>query len=204
MCGGYVCNWATPKHLYKYKGTPIIERTVNLLKKCGIKKEDIIITTSPKWVETYRQFGVEVIPYDSNKVPFVWLDAFYFIDEPVCYLFGDVVFSAKAIKTIIKTETDDIEFFASAPPFAKNYPKKWAEPFAFKVVNYKRFRECVLHTKECARYGLWYRRPPIAWELWQIIKHTRPNIINYTNYTVINDYTCDVDNPSELKQWQNI
>lgn len=201
MCGGFVCKWKIPKHFYKYKGEYIVQRTVNLLKKSGIKKSDIVITTQPDCVDKYKIFGVEVIPYDSNKKPFVWLDAFYLIDEPVCYIFGDVVFSAKAIKTIVKTQTDDIEFFASAPPFAPNYPKKYAEPFAFKVVNYKRFRDCILRTKECDKYCLWYRRPPISWELWQIIKGTIPNQIVYTNYTVINDYTCDVDYPEEIKQW---
>jgi hypothetical protein len=49
-----------------------------------------------------------------------------------------------------------------------------------------------------------WRREPISWELWQIIKDTRPNNIVYDNYTVINDYTCDVDSEWELNQWNNI
>ena len=201
MCGGWACNCDHPKHLFQYKDKTIVERIIDLLHECGI--DDIAITTSPNRVNNYKNFGVEVIPYESNNVPFVWLDAFYLMEEPVCYLFGDVVYSSNAIKTIVETETESIEFFASAPPFASNYPKKWAEPFAFKVVNNAKFKECIMKTKECAKYGVWHR-PPISWELWQIIKDTRPNHIVYDNYTVINDFTCDVDSESELSQWNNI
>lgn len=201
MCGGYVCNHEVPKHLFLYKGVPIVQRTVSLLQENGI--EDIAITTSPHCVDKYSRFGVEVIPYNSNNDPFFWPDAFYLVNEPVCYIFGDVVYSEYAIKKIVETPTDSIEFFASAPPFARNYPKHHAEPFAFKVVDNRKFRECILKTKECEKFGVW-NREPIAWELWQIIKGTRPNNIVYDNYTVINDYTCDVDDERELLQWNNI
>ena len=197
MCGGPTCRWAVPKHLYLYEGKHIVERTVGLLQDYGV--EDIAITTSPAWAETYEKFGVEVISYDASGA---WVNAFYPTDEPVCYMMGDVVYSPEAIKKIVDTETSSIEFFASAPPFAREYPKPYAEPFAFKVVNQKRFRECIEKTKELNRAGVWYRHPG-SWELWQIIKGTSINRIDYTNYVVINDYTCDVDYESELDQWQN-
>lgn len=201
MCGGWACNSATPKHFFEYKGKPIVQRTIDLLKYFEI--EDIAITTSPNCVEKYEQFGVEVISYEANNVPFIWVDAFYPTDEPVCYLFGDVVYSVEALNTIINTDTDDIEFFASAPPFAKEYPKNWAEPFAFKVVNQQRFRECIEITKDWWNRKLWFRHP-IAWELWQVIKGTPRNYIVYDNYIAINDYTCDVDYEADIKQWDRI
>lgn len=202
MCGGFACDCEKPKHFFEFRGKPIVQRIVDLLKECGI--DDIAITTSPNRVDDYKIFGVDVIPYNSNNKPFVWLDAFYPIKEPVCYIFGDVVFSPEAIKTIVETPTDDIEFFASAPPFAPEYPKLWAEPFAFKAQNFERFRACVCNAKEMDSQHVWYRRPPIAWELWQVIKNTVPNKIVYNNYVVINDYTCDVDYEGELSQWENI
>lgn len=202
MCGGFACDCEKPKHFFEFRGKPIVQRIVDLLKECGI--DDIAITTSPNRVDDYKIFGVDVIPYNSNNKPFVWLDAFYPIKEPVCYIFGDVVFSPEAIKTIVETQTNDIEFFASAPPFASEYPKSWAEPFAFKVQNFERFRACVCNAKEMDSQHIWYRRPPIAWELWQVIKGTVPNRIVYNNYVVINDYTCDVDCAEELEQWKNI
>ena len=201
MCGGFACQDAKPKHFFEIKGKPIVQRTIELLKECGIN--DIAITTSPNRIDDYKIFGVDVIPYNSNNTPFVWLDAFYPINEPVCYIFGDVVFSPEAIKTIVETETKDIEFFASAPPFADNYPKRWAEPFAFKVQNVSRFGYCVQVAKDLRWQHVWYREP-IAWELWQIIKNTPANRIIYDNYVAINDYTCDVDSEGELTQWQNI
>ena len=200
MCGGFACQWAKPKHFFEFEGKPIVQRTVDLLKECGV--EDIAITTSPNRMDDYKIFGVDVIPYDSNHTPFVWLEAFYPTYEPVCYIFGDVIFSPEAIKTIVETETDDIEFFASAPPFAKNYSKTWAEPFAFKVQNYGRFKHCVQTAKDMDEQHVWFRRPPIAWELWQVIKGTPPNRICYDNYVVINDYTCDVDYEYELNLWK--
>ena len=38
-----------------------------------------------------------------------------------------------------------------------------------------------------------FKRHPIAWELWMVIKRTPLNVIDFDNYTVINDYTCDID-----------
>jgi len=108
------------------------------------------------------------------------------------------VFSEKAIRTIVNTETDDIEFFASAPPFALNYPKTYAEPFAFKVVNTEHFRAAVQEVKDNVRR---FVRHPIAWELWQVIKGTPYNIIDYRNYTAINDYTCDIDSEADIKKF---
>ena len=90
----------------------------------------------------FEKFGVPVLHHDNLYVAKYWtieqgywFNAFYPTDEPVCYIFGDVYFSDEAIKTIVETQTDDIEFFASAPPFAPEYIKPYAEPFAFKVVN---------------------------------------------------------------------
>ena len=200
MCGGWACDCDLPKHLYEFRGKPILQRTIELLRNNGV--EDIAITTSPSRVSNYEHLGVEIIPYESNNRPFVWLDAFYLMNDPVCYLFGDVVYSDNAIKTIVETEVTDIEFFASAPPFAPEYPKKWAEPFAFKVVNNRKFNTCVIKAKDYQKYGVWYRMA-ISWELWQVIKETRPNTIVYDNYTAINDYTCDVDSWAELEQWNN-
>lgn len=199
MCGGYVCNHEVPKHLFIYKGKSIVQRTIDLLKDNGVY--DIAITTSPECVEKYEHLNVEIISYNSNHTPFVWLDAFYFIDEPVCYLFGDVVYSEMAIKKIVGTQTDDIDFFGSAPPFAPDYPKPWAEPFGFKVQDYRKFQRCVRETIELKYQHVWYR-DPIAWELWQVIKGTPRNRI-YPNYIIINDYTCDVDSERELEQWNN-
>ena len=137
--------------------------------------------------------------YKENDIPELWCDGFPEFNEPVTYIFGDVFYSDEAIRTIIETKTDSIEFFASSPPFSKYYVKEWAEPFAFKVMDNNYFRECIEKVRDYYLLGE-FRRSPIAWELWQVIKGGKLNVIDYYNYTAINDYTCDFDEPSDIEK----
>lgn len=199
MCGGDYKKWSIPRQLMEINGEPIIARTIRLLKECGI--EDIAISSN---YDIFKQFNVPVLHHDNkwtvygtNNSQGHWANGFYPTDLPVCYLFGDVVFSKKAIKKIVQTETKDIDFFASAPPFDKDYIKIWAEPFAFKVINTKYFWNCINTFKKYKEENK-FIRDPMSWELWQIIKNTPLNKIDYTNYIIINDYTCDVDNIKDV------
>ena len=205
MCGGKYDKWEQPKHLAKLNGEALVARTIRLLRENGI--EDIAISSNNP---VFTRFDVPLLshrnpyhlPKDSDaKTP--WLDAFYPMTDPVCYIFGDVVFSPRAIQTIVRTETDSIEFFASAKPLADIYPKHWAEPFAFKVVDTKRFFKAIAQTKKLDEEGQ-FKRQPVSWELWQVIKGTPLNKVDYTNYTVINDYTCDIDTPEDIKLFERI
>ena len=117
---------------------------------------------------------------------------------PVCYLLGDVVFSRNAIRTIVETETYDIQLFASKPPFHGNYCKKWAEPFALKVVNTEHLKRAISLTKQYEDWGL-FKRKAIMWELWQVIQGAPLNWIDFNSYEAINDYTCDIDDPKDLE-----
>jgi hypothetical protein len=199
MCGGQYQRWSTPRQLLKVNGEVILERTIRLLRENGVK--DIAISSNNSI------FGVWGLPllmhensYNANgydNFTGYWCDAFYPTNEEVCYIFGDVYFSPEAIKTIVETDTDDIEFFASAPPFPPEYQKPWAEPFALKVKNTEHLKNAISLTKQYQDQGL-FKRKPIMWELWQVIQATPLNQINYHNYTVINDYTCDIDYPEEV------
>ena len=203
MAGGVYDKWSTPKHLTLLKGEPLVARTIRLLKENGVT--DIAISSNN---ELFEQFGVSVLKHENpyrlpleGRASSPWLDAFYPMNEPVCYIFGDVVFSPDAIKTIVETQTDSIEFFASAKPLPKIYPKHWAEPFAFKVVDTRFFFKAIEVTKQYDEQGL-FKRQPVSWELWQVIKNTPLNRVDYTNYTVINDYTCDIDCPADIKLFE--
>lgn len=204
MCGGTYRQWETPRQLLPINDEPIVARTIRLLAENGIK--DIAISSNNP---LFEQFGVPVLRHDNRYEAFLtrdynknWVDAFYPAEDPVCYLFGDVVYSPEAIKTIIETKTEDIEFFASSPPFAPEYVKPWAEPFALKVTNTDHLKHAVRITKQYADMGL-FDRPPIMWELWQVIKGTPLNHIDYGNYTAINDYTCDVDCEGDIELIEN-
>ena len=204
MCGGSYVRWQTPKHLTKIQDEPIVARTIRLLKEAGVKEKDIAISSNNP---IFEQFGVKVLNHENkyqldwNEAHGDWLDAFYPTDKPVCYIFGDVVFSPRAIKTIVETETDSIQFFASSPPFAPNYFKPYAEPFAFKVVDTKKFFECIEKTKQYDKEGK-FGRQPVSWELWQVINGTQFNHIDFKSYKAINDYTCDIDTPDEAPKFE--
>ena len=209
MCAGNYANWKVPKQLTRINREPLVVRTTRLLTECGVDEKDITVTASKETATDFMRYCKNVRIYNPNEYnvsgynDFVgyWCDCFVPTEEPTTYLCGDVVFSPEAIKKIVETETDDIEFFASAPPFAQNYSKNWAEPFAFKVVNLDHLKQAQASTKMLYQLGK-FRRKPIAWEFWQVVKHTELNRIDYTNYTVINDYTCDIDEPEDIKKFE--
>jgi choline kinase len=200
MCGGRYEKWSTPRHLTPIYGEPLVARTIRQLREHGI--DNIAISSDNK---VFEQFGVPVLHHQNSYVAKgyddfsgYWCDAFYPTDEPVCYIFGDVIFTDAAIKKIVNTETDSIQFFASAPPFVDEYKKTSAEPFALKVVNTDILKTSIAKLKQLNEWHC-FRRKPIMWELWQVIKQTPINIIDYTNYVIINDSTCDIDEPEDVK-----
>ena len=203
MCGGDYPSWETPRQLLEINGEPIVARTIRLLRENGI--DDIAISTNN---DVFEQFGVPLLRHKNyyyavayNFMDGYWCNCFYPTDEPTCYLFGDVVYSPKAIRTIIETETDDIAFFGSAPPFALDYLKPYIEPFGFKVVNTEHLKKACADVKRIYEEHR-FNREPIAWETWNVISRGYagdPNWIDYNSYVHINDYTCDIDNPHELK-----
>lgn len=201
MCGGDY-HTETPKQLREYgTGITIVERTIRFLQIAGV--DDIAISTND---DRFEWLGLPILRHDNDfeyghEERHRWLKAFYPMTEPCCYIFGDVFFSPQAIKTIVDTETDSVEFFASAPPFSKDYFKEWAEPFAFKVQDTEFFFKKV---EECHQYDLEgrFHREAVSWELWQVIKDTPLDVIDYTNYTAINDYTTDFDSEDEYREFK--
>lgn len=193
MCGGEYPQWEIPKHLQTVNGERIVERTIRLLKENGIT--DIAISSKDN---AFIGLGVSILRHKNNYGKGgLWTEGFFPTGEPACYIFGDVYFSPEAIQTIVETKTNSIEFFASAPPFSPQYTRQWAEPFAFKAQDQRRFRKCIEEAEVLYKYKLLNRL--IAWELWQVIKGTPLNEIDHTNYTVINDYTCDIDEPEDIE-----
>lgn len=201
MCGGTYTKWKQPKQLTEINGEPLVARTIRLLKKNGVR--DIAISSHD---ERFEQFGVPVLKHEN---PFVvdrdrttsgcWYDAFYPTDEPACYLLGDVYFSNWAVDVIVNTKVKHIELFASAPPFAPEYPKKWAEPFALKVMDQELLRAGIDTVRELDSQGAFHRNP-IMWELWTCITGGEINTIDYSSYHAVNDYTCDIDEAGDIER----
>ena len=199
MCGGHYKLWDVPRQMTPIKGEPNVARTIRLLKEHGVT--GIAISTDNM---QFAQFGVPLLKHDNGfahkdgKAVGAWVEGFYPMDEPACYILGDVVFSPDAIKAIVETKTDGIQYFASNPPFSKSYIKHYAEPFAFKVADQKRFRAAIEYVKANVNTGI-FGRHPIAWELWQVINGWNVREINYGSYVAINDYTCDIDRPEDAQ-----
>ena len=195
MCGG---TYQFPRHFTPILGEPVIARTIRLLEENGV--DDLYISTNDERFSQYapilRHFNDYKCLDNYHTSGGAWVNGFWPTTEPACYIFGDVVFSPEAIKTIVETETKSIDFFASTPPFDWRFVKKWAEPFAFKVSDQKRFRAAIDFVIANIDTGI-FRRHPIAWELWQVINGKDVHLIDYDSIIPINDYTCDIDEPED-------
>ena len=108
MCGGKYTDVSgpVPRQLINIHGERLVDRTIRLLKKFGVKTEDIAITISdPAVSKLYQTCGVNVILMTTTYVYNVhnretsgyWCDGFYDFHEPTAYLFGDVYFSDDCI-----------------------------------------------------------------------------------------------------------
>lgn len=196
MCGSNVKEgWIKPRQLAQIRDEIVVERTIRLLHECGVPYKDIYITVSDMiaWEQFEYIKSINLVLHQGSGV---WVNCFYdqLDDEPRCYLMGDVWFSYSAIYKIVEYEGTDIQFFASAR--YGPLKKKWAEPYAFKVWDVNRFFECVDTARKLYSKGELQRC--ISWELWQVIKGTELNVIDYTNYICIDDYSCDIDEHNDI------
>ena len=131
---------------------------------------------------------------------------------------GDVYFSEEAIKTIVETPVESTMFFCTfdwtdGKKDRRNY--KGREPFAYKVQDYKKFREAVDDLMRMVDEGKYANGlPPICWHLYRYLngydlkfeakKWTEVNNIFQSkgDYKVINDYTTDIDHPEDVKVFE--
>lgn len=219
MCGGKY-DFATPKQLLKVNGEVLVERTIRLLRDNGIK--DIAISTDNP---AFEYLGVEILHHNNefvNKGPeekkdsrYSWLNAYYPMEEECCYLHGDVYFSDEAIKTIVETPVEDTMFFCTCDGTdMKRNPCNWKgrEPFAYKVVNQAVFKYGIKKLKKMVDNGEFENIPPFSWHLYRFLngydikrdakEYTDVNNIFQSNgdYTVIDDYTTDVDNEWDVER----
>lgn len=200
MCGGDYKDFKTPKHLSKIKGEVLVERTIRLLKENGIK--DIYISTNNPafdYIDIPKLKHTNTFTLEGDKTTGYWLDAFYPTNEEVCYIFGDVYFSDKGIKTIVEYQCKENTLFGNS--VAKNEEhQNWGEPFAYKVVKPKEFRDGINKVKELYNQGKTIRNP-IVWELYRYFHNLDINIQRITeNYVCIDDYTIDIDYPDRIEE----
>lgn len=204
MCGGVYKKFETPKHLTEVNGERIVDRTIRLLKENGIK--DIYISSNNplfdscgvprlEHTNTYVNDGISNTGY--------WLDAFYPVEEPVVYIWGDVYFSEDAIKTIVNYKTDRNVFFGTGAAY-NIWHYDWGEPFAYIVNDYSTFFKGIEDVKRLKDLGR-CKREPVVWELYRYLHGLDINKQVITeDYVAIDDGTIDIDDPKDIErlgQW---
>lgn len=225
MCGGKYKNFDTPKQLFKINNEVLVERTIRLLKENGI--EDIAISTNNP---AFDYLEVKKLrhnnEYDSGnanknkKSKNNWLNAYYPMKEPCCYLHGDVYYSEEAIKTIVNTEVKETMFFCTRDiqdgrPAGVN--TKGREPLGYKVNNQEVFRKAIDNLLKMIDDGLFANGvEPISWNLYRYINgldigFDKPDygfangIFNTDgDYIVIDDYTTDIDSMRDIPQLEKL
>ena len=192
----------TPRQLTEINGETLVARTVRLLKENGIK--DIIITAHDKRFDNqgatrYEPLHNDYIPGDASTY---WLNGYpiELLNEPVCFICGDVYFSEDAIKTIVETPTDSTLFFCTYNNKSPLYIKHHDEPLAYKVVDYELFKQKIDETKALKDAGVCCREP-VVWELYRVINGQYVNEHKMTkNYVAINDISCDIDSYRDINE----
>lgn len=199
MCGGEYYRFETPKHLSVVNGERLVDRTIRLLKENGIT--DIAISSNNS---IFDSCGVPRLEHNNSfklkkdKEEGYWLDAYYPVQEPVCYLYGDVYYSENAIKTIVNYKGINTLFGTSDA--LNKYHNNWGEPFAYKVNDYKTFFRGIDAVKKLQDEGK-TKRIPITWELYRYLNGLDVNVQQITeNYVCIDDETIDIDYPDDIKK----
>lgn len=213
MCGGKYKEIKEFRPLIKINGESLVERTIRLLKELDIK--DIAVSTGLD-VDLLDFLDVQVLKFKNtynltsfNNGTGYWCDAFYYTDEPVCYLMGDVFYSKAALKDIINTKVDRIGFFGTDRPFAPGYYKNYEEPLAFKVVDQNVLHEACNKFREYQDLGRdkWpFHRLPMSWELAQIISNCPLNILIVRTpiFIGIHNFADDIDTIEEVIKLEKI
>ena len=201
MCGGKYEKFKTPKHLYKINGERLVERTIRLLKENGAT--DISISSNNP---QFDNLGVPRIEHtntykqENGKEYGYWLDAYYPVNEPVIYFYGDVYYSDNAVKTILNCNRNGNILFGTSD--AKNkYHQNWGEPFAYLVNDYIEFFKGIEAVKKLQDEGK-VKRMPVTWELYRYLNKLDVNVqkVLDNTYVCIDDDTMDIDSPQEAKE----
>ena len=196
MCGGEYDMFTIPKQLSKINGERLVDRTIRLLKEEGI--EDIYITSNDERFNNCDAVRLEhnnSFKIKDGKLYGYWLDAFYPFEETekVTYLYGDVYYSKDAIKKIVNYEVTENTLFGTSIANNEEH-KNWGEPFAFKVVDMKKFRDGIEDVKKLQDEGK-LKRMAITWELYRYLNGLDVNVqsIKEETYVYIDDETTDID-----------
>lgn len=188
MAAGMGTRWnnylGVPKHLIELNGETLLGRTTRLLRENGIT--DYVITCEDP---RYAQYGPTAAQTDIDCEIDRYEESL--INGPVCYLYGDVYYTENAIKQIINTPVNDIQFFGH-----------WYEIFAIKINYIDLF---LTHKWKIKKLFLENKiNRCIGWEIYRSLNNIplEEHIIK-DRYTVINDGTDDIDFPQDYEDFKD-
>ncbi len=170
-----------PKHFVKINGETIIGRVVRLIRKFDDKAEVIITSHDPRYeIEGARRYEPQ------NNV--LEIDRFTteLIEDNMCFMYGDTYYSEEAMKLIIDTEIEDVQFFGNGKSIVAIKIKD-ASLFSIHV---NRVRDLFLRgeIKQC-----------IGWQVYQSflgLPFDKKQVVD--KYIYINDDTQDFNSPQDL------
>lgn len=191
MCAGDGKRWnnylGVPKQLIEIDNEPLLYRTIRLLKQNGVHKNEILITMHPD-IEPFNVDVGQVINYTKYEI-----DRFYYAKGQVIYLYGDVYYSERAIKSIL---SEDYMFFGrNGSSTITNKPYK--ELFAVKGDG-DTIKQYVDKVRNLYENGQIDRC--IGWNLYETYYNTK----DATHIFNINDETDDFDTPEDYHNYKRI
>lgn len=189
MAAGKGTRWnnylGVPKHLLTINGETLLGRTTRLLKENGVN--DYVITCEDP---RYAQYG----PVATQTNHDCEIDRFEesLVEDSVCYLYGDVYYTKEAIKTIVNTETTDIQYFGSNYEiFAIKIDQSFVSNF-FNIKNTVKQKYLSGEINRC-----------IGWETYRYLHHIPFEEHRITDhYTYILDGTDDIDYPNDYENFK--
>lgn len=179
------------KHQIPIDGEPLIHRTVRLLKEFGVSK--ILISSSDP---SYEVEGTTRFSPKRNT----WLIDQYppeCLGEPCLFVLGDVYWTEKALKAVLKTTPERFAFFQTINPV-----NDWVEEIAIKVVDYEAFKAGIKAYRQDLFKGL--AKDLGGYEL-RMKLLGRPYSECRQNFDWVvpldPDETCDFDRPEDYDRW---
>lgn len=208
MAGGVGSRWnnysGKTKHLIDVGGETLLERTVRLLKENGV--ENIFINSNQDYVVKETK-----LHYPKNNVYEIdrFLSCKDIWGDEVVFLYGDVYYTEKAMKTITSYNNKSFRYFG------RSSGGKHAELFAIKLNDKKevdKFHEVCLYIRKQNEEGK--HKQGLGWHTYmEMIGESHLVTLVYIqeflakgklkNFTEINDETDDFDTPLDYEIFNN-
>lgn len=186
----------------------LIDRTVRLLNLYNPESKIYIVARS----DDFKVNGSELIILDKAtkqstcERTYIEVRDLWFNSDETIFMYGDVWYSDECVKTISNYFGNNIHFFGRKSPSSitgKPYQEQFAlyinKPNYDKLINSIYKLEKMYQEKKIWRIAVWqlydllHNNPPI--------NHQAPSIINKGDWTEINDFTEDFDNPKDYDMW---